>query len=146
MSRRSEGESSISTGAPGRLVADGARLVIDGRDEEALDDGAVTSLGGSARAPGATGRANSLVDDTGIDPSCGPVIEADLAVGFPVVTTSATALLEGRGAEVATVPLEHLGVPEDIGGVVALPLPAGAAPLTGQTVVIGGVTLTGGVE
>lgn len=62
-------------------------------------------------------------------------------------TRFATALYQGREDEVsAPYPLKRLGVPEDIGGVVALLLFGEASWMTGQTVVIdGGVTLAGGV-
>ena len=59
----------------------------------------------------------------------------------------ATALYEGREEEVAsTYPLKRLGVPEDVGSVVAFLLSDDASWVTGHILVIdGGVTLTGGV-
>jgi NAD(P)-dependent dehydrogenase (short-subunit alcohol dehydrogenase family) len=64
-----------------------------------------------------------------------------------VKTKFAGALYEGREDEVAaTYPLKRLGVPEDVGSVVAFLLSDDAAWVTGQTIVIdGGLRLTGGV-
>jgi NAD(P)-dependent dehydrogenase (short-subunit alcohol dehydrogenase family) len=76
-----------------------------------------------------------------------PGIRVNAVAPAVVKTRFATALFEGREAEVAaTYPLKRLGVPEDIGGVVAFLLSEDAAWVTGQIVTIdGGVTLTGGV-
>lgn len=80
-----------------RLVAEGATVVITGRTKESLDE-AVEHLGGPARALAVTGRANDpehqfetvrlaldtfgsidfLVNNAGINPSYGPVVELDL--------------------------------------------------------------------
>ncbi|WP_392390591.1 SDR family oxidoreductase [Nocardioides sp. L-11A] len=78
----------------------------------------------------------------------GPDIRVNAVAPAVVKTRFATALYEGREAEVAAqYPLKRLGEPEDIGSVVAFLLSDDAAWLTGQTVVVdGGVTLTGGVE
>ena len=226
-----------------RLVADGARVVITGRKQPALDE-AVAALGGPEHALGIAGNAadtdhqaevvagaidtfgsaDLLVNNTGINPVYGPLLEVDLAaarkivevnclaavswvqyahkawmgerggaivnvssvaglrpapgIGFygaskamltyltqelavelgphirvnavaPAVvkTAFATKLYEGREEQVAaTYPLGRLGVPSDIGSVVAFLLSADAAWITGQLLVIdGGVTLTGGV-
>ena len=64
-----------------------------------------------------------------------------------VKTRFATALYEGREDEVsANYPLKRLGVPEDIGSVVAFLLSDDAGWMTGQTLTIdGGVLLGGGV-
>jgi NAD(P)-dependent dehydrogenase (short-subunit alcohol dehydrogenase family) len=252
MSERFAGKTAIVTGASRgiglaiaeRLVADGARVVITARTKEALDE-TVASLGGPERALGVAGRADDLehqaetvrqaietfgsadllVNNTGINPAYGPMVELDLGaarktvevnciaalswvqqvhrawmnehggaivnvssvsgvrpapgIGFygaskamlisltellavelgpdirvnavaPAVvkTKFATKLYEGREEEVAAAyPLKRLGVPADIGSVVAFLLSEDAAWITGQTVVIdGGVTLTGGVE
>ena len=227
-----------------RLVAEGARVVITARKKEALDE-AVEQLGGPGRALGVAGRADDvehqadtvrqaienfgsadlLVNNTGINPAYGPMVELDLGaarkvvevnciaalswvqqvhqawmkehggavvnvssvsavrpapgIGFygaskamlisitellavelgpdirvnavaPAVvkTKFATALYEGREQEVAAAyPLKRLGVPEDIGSVVAFLLSEDAGWMTGQTLVVdGGVTLSGGVE
>jgi NAD(P)-dependent dehydrogenase (short-subunit alcohol dehydrogenase family) len=251
MSKRFEGKVAIVTGASRgiglgiaeRLVAEGARVTITARKQEALDE-AVASLGGRDHALAVAGRSDDvahqadaiartidtfggvdlLVNNTGINPVYGPMVELDLdaarkifevnclatlswvqqvhkahmgqhggsivnvssvaglkpapGIGFygaskamlahltqelavelgpdvrvnavaPAVvkTRFATALYEGREEAVASAyPLKRLGVPEDIGSVVAFLLSEDAAWLTGQILVVdGGVTLTGGV-
>jgi 3-oxoacyl-[acyl-carrier protein] reductase len=64
-----------------------------------------------------------------------------------VKTKFATALYEGKEEQVsAEYPLKRLGLPEDIGSVVAFLLSDDASWMTGQVVVVdGGLTLTGGV-
>jgi NAD(P)-dependent dehydrogenase (short-subunit alcohol dehydrogenase family) len=248
MAKRFEGKTAIVTGASRgiglaiaeRLVADGAHVVITARKKEALDE-AVAHLGGPDVALAVAGRADDaehqadavrqaietfgsidlLVNNTGINPVYGPLVDLDLAaarkivevnciaavswvqqvhrawmkehggaivnvsslssvrtapgIGFygaskamlnsltelmavelgpdiringvaPAVvkTRFATKLYEGREDEVtAAYPLKRLGIPEDIGSVVAFLLSDDAAWLTGQTVVIdGGVSLT----
>ncbi|NMN98358.1 SDR family oxidoreductase [Antrihabitans stalactiti] len=252
MSKRFEGKTAIVTGASRgiglaiaeRLVADGARVVITARKKEALDD-AVAHLGGPDVALAVAGRADDadhqadvvrqaiesfgsidfLVNNTGINPVYGPLVDLDLSaarkivevnciaavswvqqvhkawmkehggvivnvsslssirtapgIGFygaskamlnsltelmavelgpdiringvaPAVvkTRFATKLYEGREDEVtAAYPLGRLGVPEDIGGVVAFLLSDDAAWLTGQTVIVdGGVSLSAAGE
>jgi NAD(P)-dependent dehydrogenase (short-subunit alcohol dehydrogenase family) len=234
----------IGLGIAERLVADGARVVITARKKDALDE-AVEHLGGPAHALGIPGKADDLehqdevvrqtvetfgsvdflVNNTGINPAYGPMVELDLAVarkvfevnclsslswvqkvhaawmkehGGAIVNVSsvssvlpapnigwygatkamlnsitellavelgpdirvngvapavvktkfAAALYEGREEQVRQAyPLKRLGVPEDIGSVVAFLLSDDAGWMTGQTVVVdGGVTLTGGVE
>lgn len=249
--KRFEGKTAIVTGASRgiglgiaqRLVDEGARVVITARKQEALDE-AVAELGGPDVALAVSGKGDNpehqdetiaktldtfgsidlLVNNTGINPVYGPMIELDLdaarkifevnvlyalswtqkvykaamgerggaivnvssvgglkpapGIGFygsskamlnhvtqelavelgpkirvnavaPAVvkTKFATALYEGKEDEVAaTYPLKRLGVPEDIGSVVAFLLSEDAGWLTGQVVVIdGGLTLTGGV-
>ena len=249
--KRFEGKVAIVTGASRgiglgiaeRLVAEGAKVVVTARKQEALDE-AVQQLGGDdvamavagkgdnpehqddavARTLERFGRIDMLVNNTGINPVYGPMIELDLdaarkifevnvlsalswtqkvhkawmgehggavvnvssvgglkpapGIGFygsskamlnhvtqelavelgpkirvnavaPAVvkTKFATALYEGKEEEVsAAYPLKRLGVPEDIGSVVAFLLSDDAGWLTGQVVVIdGGLTLTGGV-
>jgi NAD(P)-dependent dehydrogenase (short-subunit alcohol dehydrogenase family) len=226
-----------------RLVDEGAKVVVTGRRQEALDE-AVATLGGPDRALGIAGHADDvdhqaetvkraidtfgsadlLVNNTGINPVYGRMIDLDLdaarkivevnvlaalswtqqvhqawlaahggavvnvssvagtkpapgigmygaskamlthvtqelavelgpavrvnAVAPAVVKTKfATALYEGREEEVASAyPLKRLGVPEDIGSVVAFLLSDDAAWMTGQLLVVdGGLTLTGGV-
>lgn len=77
----------------------------------------------------------------------GPEIRVNAVAPAVVKTKFATALYEGREDEVsAAYPLKRLGVPDDIGSVVAFLLSEDAAWVTGQTIVIdGGLTLTGGV-
>jgi 3-oxoacyl-[acyl-carrier protein] reductase len=249
--KRFEGKVAIVTGASRgiglgiaeRLVEEGAKVVITARKQEALDE-AVQHLGGPDVALAVAGKGDDqdhqadaiaktldtfgsidlLVNNTGINPVYGPMIELDLdaarkifevnvlsalswtqqvhkawmsehggsvvnvssvgglkpapGIGFygsskamlihvtqelavelgpdirvnavaPAVvkTKFATALYEGKEEQVAsTYPLKRLGVPEDVGGVVAFLLSEDAAWITGQTVVIdGGITLTGGV-
>ncbi|GAA4385465.1 SDR family oxidoreductase [Tsukamurella soli] len=251
MTTRFEGRTAIVTGASRgiglavaeRLVADGARVVITARKQEALDQ-AVAALGGPEKAIAVAGRADDvehqadtvaraietfgsvdfLVNNTGINPVYGPLMDIDVAAARKILevnvlgalswaqqvhrawqgehggaivnvasvaglkpapgismygvskaavihltqelavelgprvrinavapavvkTRFATALYEGREEEVASAyPLERLGVPEDIGSVVAFLLSDDASWLTGQTLVIdGGLTLTGGV-
>ncbi|MET7967107.1 SDR family oxidoreductase [Micromonospora sp. NPDC005305] len=249
-SSRFAGRTAIVTGASRgiglavaeRLVAEGARVVVTGRRQEGLDE-AVARLGAGravgvaghaddpdhqaevvARAVDAFGGADLLVNNTGINPAYGPLVELDLAaarkvfevnclaalswvqqvhrawmgehggaivnvssvagvrpaagIGFygaskamlthltqqlavelgpdirvnavaPAVvkTRFATALYEGREEEVAAAyPLRRLGVPTDVGSVVAFLLSEDAAWITGQLLVVdGGLTLTGGV-
>ncbi|MET8836056.1 SDR family oxidoreductase [Micromonospora sp. NPDC004540] len=249
-STRFAGRTAIVTGASRgiglaiaeRLVAEGARVVVTGRKQEALDE-AVARLG-AGRAVGVAGHADDpdhqaevvtravdtfgsadlLVNNTGINPAYGPLVELDLTaarkvfevnclaalswvqqvhrawmgshggavvnvssvagvrpaagIGFygaskamlthltqqlavelgpdirvnavaPAVvkTRFATALYEGREEQVAAAyPLRRLGVPTDVGSVVAFLLSADAAWITGQLLVVdGGLTLTGGV-
>jgi NAD(P)-dependent dehydrogenase (short-subunit alcohol dehydrogenase family) len=248
---RLDGKVAIVTGASRgiglavaeRLVADGARVCITARKADALAD-AAESLGGAERAifsAGAAddlahqdetvaatleafGRIDFLVNNTGINPTYGRMIDVDLgaaektfrvnvissiawaqkvyhawmatnggaivnvasvaglkpapgigvygasksgvihvteelavelgpsirvnAVAPAVVKTRfAEALYEGREDEVAAAyPLKRLGVPQDVGSVVAFLLSEDAAWVTGQTITIdGGLTLTGGV-
>jgi len=101
---RFEGKTAIVTGASRgiglaiaeRLVADGAKVVITARKKEALDE-AVASLGGAEHAIGVAGRADDvehqaatvaaaietfggadlLVNNAGINPAYGPLMELD---------------------------------------------------------------------
>lgn len=251
---RLEGRTAIVTGASRgiglaiaeRVVAEGGRVVITARKQEALDE-AVASLnrqGGSEVAVAVAGNAadpahqdevvstaiekfgsaDLMVNNTGINPAYGPLMEFDLEAGrkihevnvlaalawvqkvhaawmaehggsivnvasvaglrpapgiayygaskamlihlteelacelgpnirvnavCPAVvkTKFATALYEGREEEVARpYPLKRLGMPEDIGSVVAFLLSDDAAWMTGQHLIIdGGVLLGGGV-
>ncbi|MEU1997264.1 SDR family oxidoreductase [Nocardia gamkensis] len=248
---RFEGKTAIVTGASRgiglgiaqRLVDEGGRVVITARKQEALDE-AVEALGGPDRALAVAGRADDvehqaetvaraidtfgsadlLVNNTGINPAYGPMVDLPLEVARKIVevnclaalswvqqtyrawmkdfggaivnvssvagvkpapgigfygsskamlthitqelavelgpnlrvnavapavvkTKFATALYDGREDEVAAAyPLKRLGVPEDIGSVVAFLLSDDASWLTGQLLVVdGGVTLTGGV-
>lgn len=77
----------------------------------------------------------------------GPSVRVNAVAPAVVKTKFARALYEGREEQVAAgYPLKRLGVPDDIGSVVAFLLSDDAAWLTGQTIVVdGGVTLMGGV-
>ncbi|NBE50013.1 SDR family oxidoreductase [Streptomyces boluensis] len=250
MTRRFEGRTAILTGASRgiglavaqRLVAEGGKVVVTAREQGALDE-AVGQLGGPEHAVGvaghaadvdhqaevvkraieAFGSADLLVNNTGINPVYGPLMDLDLDVARKVVevnclaalswtqqvhrawmsghggavvnissvagirpapgiglygaskamlthiteelavelgpdirvnavapavvkTKFATQLYEGREDEAAAAyPLKRLGVPSDIGSVVAFLLSDDAAWMTGQLLVVdGGVTLTGG--
>jgi NAD(P)-dependent dehydrogenase (short-subunit alcohol dehydrogenase family) len=115
---RFAGRTAIVTGASrgiglavaGRLVAGGARVVITARKTEALDD-AVAALGGPSVALGVAGRADDLehqadtvrqaietfgsldllVNNTGINPAYGPLMELDLGVARKVVEVNCIA-------------------------------------------------------
>ncbi|MEQ6900965.1 SDR family oxidoreductase [Nocardioides sp. YIM 152588] len=231
----------IGLGIAERLVAEGARVVVTGRKQEALDE-AVATLGGPDVALGVAGHADDtdhqaetvaraietfgsldlLVNNTGINPTYGPLMELDAGAARKIVevnciaalawvqqahrawmaehggsvvnvasigglrpapgiamygaskamlihlteelavelapdirvnavapavvkTKFATALYEGREEQVAAAyPLKRLGVPEDIGSVVAFLLSEDAAWMTGQTLVVDGGVLLGG--
>jgi NAD(P)-dependent dehydrogenase (short-subunit alcohol dehydrogenase family) len=232
----------IGLAIAGRLVAEGGRVVLTGRGSEALAE-AVESLGGSDVALGIAGhvgdtdhqsdvvalaldvfgRIDLLVNNTGINPVYGPLVDIDLDVARKIVdvncvaavswiqhvhrawmaehggaivnvasvaglrpaqgialygatkamlihltealavelgpdvrvnavapavvkTRFATALYEDREDQLkATYPLKRLGVPDDIGSVVAFLLSADSSWMTGQTLIVdGGVLLTGG--
>jgi NAD(P)-dependent dehydrogenase (short-subunit alcohol dehydrogenase family) len=77
----------------------------------------------------------------------GPTIRVNAVAPAVVKTRFATALYEGREEEVAAAyPLKRLGVPQDVGSVVAFLLSDDAGWMTGQTLTVdGGVLLTGGV-
>ncbi|MFE5911283.1 SDR family oxidoreductase [Streptomyces wedmorensis] len=118
--RRFEGKTAIVTGASRgiglavaeRLVSEGARVVLTGRTKETLDE-AVAGLGGPAHALGVPGRADDpahqadtvrraieaygsvdlLVNNTGINPVYGPMIELDLAAARKIVETNCLAAL-----------------------------------------------------
>lgn len=252
MSKRFDGKTAIVTGASRgiglaiaeRLVADGARVVITARKKEALDE-AVLGLGGPSKALGVAGRADDpdhqadvvrqtvetfgsidlLVNNTGINPVYGPLVDLDLdaarkivevnciaavawvqqvyrawmkehggaivnvsslssirtapGIGFygaskamlnsltelmavelgpdirvngvapgVVKTRFASKLYEGREDQITSAyPLNRLGVPEDIGSIVAHLLSDDAGWLTGQTVVVdGGLSLAAAEE
>ncbi|MBC3190372.1 SDR family oxidoreductase [Pseudonocardia sp. C8] len=120
MSGRLDGRTAIVTGASRgiglgvaeRLVAEGARVVITGRKQEALD-AAVESLGGPAHAVGVAGRADDtahqaetvaraiatfdsvdlLVNNAGINPVYGPLVDLDIAAARKTVEVNCLAAL-----------------------------------------------------
>lgn len=77
----------------------------------------------------------------------GPKVRVNAVAPAIVKTRFATALYEGREAEVsAGYPMKRLGAPEDVAGAVAYLLSDDAAWTTGQTLVVdGGITLAGGL-
>ncbi|MBN6040690.1 SDR family oxidoreductase [Amycolatopsis sp. 195334CR] len=77
----------------------------------------------------------------------GPGIRVNAVAPAVVKTKFATALYEGKEAEVsAEYPMKRLGLPEDIAGAVAFLLSDEAGWITGQTMVLdGGRTLAGGL-
>jgi 3-oxoacyl-[acyl-carrier protein] reductase len=248
---RFEGRTAVVTGASRgiglaiarRLVDDGARVVITARKTDALEQ-AVAELGGPEHAAFVAGHADDpehqartvattietfgsldlLVNNTGINPTYGPLLGLDLAAARKMVdvnclsplawiqqahrawmgehggaivnvasvaglrpapgiamyggtkamllhlteelavelgprirvnavapavvkTRFATALYEGREEEVAaSYVLKRLGLPEDVGSVVAFLLSEDAGWMTGQALVVdGGLLLAGGV-
>lgn len=120
MSARFGGRTAIVTGASRgiglaiarRLVADGAKVVVTGRNKDALDE-AVAGLGGPTHALGVPGKADDpehqsatvrqaieafgsadlLVNNAGINPSYGPMVELDLGVARKVVEVNCIAAL-----------------------------------------------------
>lgn len=118
--KRFDGKTAVVTGASRgiglaiaeRLVAEGARVVITGRTKESLDE-AVAGLGGPAHALGVAGKADDhehqadtvrraidafgsadlLVNNTGINPVYGPMIELDLAAARKIVEINCLAAL-----------------------------------------------------
>ncbi|GAA3566953.1 SDR family oxidoreductase [Amycolatopsis ultiminotia] len=117
---RFEGKTAIVTGASRgigfgiaeRLVAEGARVLITGRRQEALD-AAAARLGGPDTVLGVAGKADDaehqatavrraierfggldlLVNNAGINPWYGPMIELDLGVARKVVEVNCLAVL-----------------------------------------------------
>lgn len=120
MNRRFEGKTALVTGASRgiglaiteRLVAEGARVVITARKKDALDE-AVRHLGGPSVALGVAGKADDvehqadtihraietfgsidmLVNNTGINPAFGPVMDLDLVAARKVVEVNCIAAL-----------------------------------------------------
>jgi len=127
-----------------RLVADGARVVVTGRKQPALDD-AVTQLGGPqvalgmaghaddadhqaqvvARAIETFGSADFLVNNTGINPVFGPLMDIDLAAARKIVEVNCI-------AAVSWLQLVHRGWMGQHGGaVVNVASVAGLRPAPG---------------
>jgi NAD(P)-dependent dehydrogenase (short-subunit alcohol dehydrogenase family) len=120
MNTRFRGRTAIVTGASRgiglaiaeRLVADGARVVITGRRKEGLDE-AVAQLGGPGVALGVPGKADDLehqaatvrqtletfgsldllVNNAGINPAYGPIVDLDLGAARKVVEVNCIAAL-----------------------------------------------------
>ncbi|MBF6414015.1 SDR family oxidoreductase [Nocardia cyriacigeorgica] len=120
MSGRFAGKTAIVTGASRgiglgiaqRLVDDGAKVVITARNQDALD-AAVEQLGGAEHALGVAGRADDaahqedtvaraietfgsadlLVNNTGINPVYGPMIDIDMAAARKIIEVNCLAAL-----------------------------------------------------
>lgn len=111
----------------------------------------VASVAGQRPAPGIAFYGTSkaalihLTEELAVE--LGPDIRVNAVAPAVVKTRFATALYEGKEERVAKAyPLKRLGVPEDIGSVVAFLLSDDAGWMTGQTLTVdGGVLLTGGV-
>ena len=133
---RFEGKTAIVTGASRgigfgiaeRLVADGAKVVITARQKEALDE-AVESLGGPAHALGIAGKADDaehqddvvrqaiqafgsidfLVNNTGINPAYGPLVDLDLSAARKTVEVNCIAAVSWVQKAYAAWMREHGG-------------------------------------
>ena len=122
-----------------RMAAQGARVVVN-----------VSSIAGIRPAPGigmygaSKAMLTHITQELAVE--LGPDVRVNAVAPGVVKTRFATALYEGREEQAAQAyPLKRLGVPGDIGSVVAFLLSEDAAWLTGQLLVVdGGVTLTGG--
>ncbi|MFJ6154470.1 MULTISPECIES: SDR family oxidoreductase [Micromonospora] len=151
-SRRLVGRVAIVTGASRgiglaiarRLVAEGARVGLTARHPEALDE-AVTALGGPAYAVAVAGRADDaahqadavrqvsaafgpvdlLVNNTGINPVHGPLVDLDLAAARKILDVNLVAALGWVQAVCAA------GMTERGGCVVNVSSIAGLAPAPG---------------
>ena len=106
------GSRGIGLGIAERLVAEGAKVAITARKQEALDE-AVATLGGSdhalaipgksddvehqgdtvARTIDAFGSVDLLVNNTGINPVYGPLVELDLGAARKIFEVNALAAL-----------------------------------------------------
>jgi 3-oxoacyl-[acyl-carrier protein] reductase len=150
--RRFEGKTAIVTGASRgiglgiaeRLVAEGARVVITARNAEALD-AAVASLGGPDVALAVAGRSDDaahraqtvqravdtfgeldyLVNNTGINPVAGPLLDLDLDAARKIAETNIVSTLAWTQVAV------RAGIAERHGAVVNISSIAGVQPAPG---------------
>lgn len=152
MSTRFDGRTAIVTGASRgiglaiaeRLVADGATVVLTARKTEALEE-AVAGLGGADVALGVAGHADDpahqaetvaaaldtfgsvdfLVNNTGINPAYGPMIEMDLEAARKITEVNCIAAL-GWAQEVHRAWMKEHG-----GAIVNVSSVAGTKPAPG---------------
>jgi NAD(P)-dependent dehydrogenase (short-subunit alcohol dehydrogenase family) len=105
------GSRGIGFGIARRLIAEGASVVITGRRQESLDE-AVAELGARATAVAGKaddpahraqafahvaerhGRLDHLVNNAGINPAWGPVLQIDTAVAHKILAVNVLATLE----------------------------------------------------
>ncbi|MBE7324941.1 SDR family oxidoreductase [Nocardioides sp. Y6] len=134
----------IGLGIAQRLVEEGAKVVVTARKPEALTE-AVEALGGSAHALGVAGNAGDpehrdevvartletfgrldlLVNNTGINPTYGPLVDLDLDVARKILDTNAVAALGWVQAA------HHAWMKEHGGAVVNVSSVAGLKPAPG---------------
>jgi 3-oxoacyl-[acyl-carrier protein] reductase len=111
----------------------------------------VASIAGLLAAPGigfyGASKAMLLHLTAELAVELGPSVRVNAVAPAIVRTAFATALYEGREAEVsAAYPLKRLGEPADVAGAVAFLASDDAAWITGHTLVVdGGITQTGGI-
>lgn len=118
----------IGLGIAQRLVAEGATVVITARKQDALD-AAVAALGGASKALAVVGRADDpdhqdeavaraletfgsidlLVNNTGINPVFGPLMDLDLEPARKIVETNVLAALRWTQKANAAWMAEHGG-------------------------------------
>ena len=143
-SKRLAGKTALVTGASRgiglaiaqRLVADGARVCVTARKQEALDQ-AVESLGGPNHAIAVAGRADDaehraaavqaaidafgsldlLVNNAGINPAYGPLMDLDLEAGRKILDVNVTATLGWTQAAYAAWLGEHGGAVVNVASV-----------------------------
>ncbi|MGN6250799.1 MAG: SDR family oxidoreductase [Marmoricola sp.] len=144
VSRRFEGRTAIVTGASRgiglgiaeRLVAEGARVVLTARKAEALQE-AVAALGGPDVAVAVAGRADDpehqqeavgqaldrfgslelLVNNAGINPAYGPMIDIDLDAARKIVEVNCLAALAWTQAAHRAWMAEHGGAVVNVSSV-----------------------------
>lgn len=129
----------IGLGIAERLVAEGAKVVVTARRPEALAE-AVAHLGGSEHALGVAGNAadadhraevvartletfgslDLLVNNTGINPTYGPLVDIDLDAARKIVDTNAVAALAWVQVAHAAWMREHGGAVVNVSSVAGL--------------------------